>query len=559
MTQFNVAQFKQQFPLLGLNVENKALIYFDNAATSQKPYCVIEAIKQFYETSNANVHRASHFLSSKATTAFEQSRESARTFINAKSTKEIIWTKGTTESVNLVSQCLGGGRLCADDEIVLSASEHHANIVPWQLVAQKTGAKIRVLPITASGIIDVTDIDTIINVKTKIVAVAHISNVIGKVNPIEKIIARAKSVSAFTFIDGAQAVAHLTVDVQKLDCDFYAFSAHKMYGPTGVGVLYGKQTILETMPPYQSGGEMIKTVSFNRPTTFNTLPFKFESGTANISGVVALAEAISFIKPYIQDSIDYSDYEKQMTHYCYQQLSQLKGVKFIVEGEPDIPVLSFLLEGHHNHDIATLLDSHGIAVRAGHHCAMPLMESLAINGCIRVSLAPYNTFAEIDVLIDTLKLILQKADSFVETKLSAAQLKAEDATSKLDAIIDTFSNVKGWDNRHREIMLLGKTLARLDKSERNNEYLINGCESLAWLKIEKYENNTFSFTADSDAKIIRGLLVIVLAAYNGKTAQEIALFDVNEYFSKLGILQHLSPSRGNGLRAIVESIKTYAK
>lgn len=559
MTQFSPTQFRNHFPLLHLKIDNKALIYFDNAATTQKPQCVLKAINHYYQYQNANVHRASHYLSSEATTAFEEAREKVRAFINAGSTKEVIWTKGTTESINLVSQSLGLDHLTEGDEIVLSESEHHANIVPWQIVAQKTGATIRVLPLTKFGTIDISNIETLINAKTKIVAIAHVSNVLGKINPIETVINRAKKVGALSLIDGAQAIAHLTIDVQKLDCDFYVFSAHKVFGPTGVGVLYGKEAILNAMQPYQSGGEMIKTVSFNKPTTFNTLPFKFEAGTANISSIVAFAKTIDFIKPYIQESIDYSEYEKQITRYCYQQLASIKGVTFISEGTPDIPVLSFTLNGHHNHDVASMLDSYGIAVRAGHHCAMPLMEYLTISGCIRVSLAPYNTYEEIDIMINAIHNIVSN-ENFIDSN-NAAQENVKTSLNEitLDSIIEKFSKIKGWDNRHREIMLLGKTLTRLNKAERRDEYLIKGCESLAWLKIEKTERNTFLLSADSDAKIIRGLLVIVLSAYNGKTAEEIKQFTIEEYFGKLGLLQHLSPSRGNGLRAIVETIKRTVK
>jgi len=556
MKHFEPTTFRQHFPLIvngkpsTSTVGANPLVYFDNGATTQKPECVIDCYQYFYQNINANVHRASHGLSAKATTAFEQARESVKRIINANSSKEIIWTKGATESINLVASSLGRKILNPGDEIIVAVSEHHANIVPWQLIAAQTGAVIKKLSLDASGRVDLKDFDKLLCDKTKIVCCAHVSNVVAKINPINELIAKAKSVGAITLIDGAQAIAHFPIDVQALDCDFYVFSAHKMYGPTGVGVLYGKQALLEAMPPYQSGGEMIKTVSFAAQTTFNALPFKFEAGTPNIAGVVAFVKAIHFISQY--DSAEISAYEQQLTQYCYQALKQIPAVEFIVEQVPDISVIAFTINGHHNHDIATSLDSYGIAVRSGHHCAMPLMEYLNISGCLRVSMAPYNTFTEIDYFISTLNKIMNQE---VEGQ-HAIRNKKSDVEST--AIIEKFANVKSWDARHREIMLLGKDLDRLDKNRRNEQNLISGCESLAWIEASQRGQGVLHFQADSDAKIIRGLLVIVLAALNDKTAVQIQAFDINSYFETLGLLQHLSPSRGNGVLAIVDKIKGLA-
>lgn len=571
MKSFKSALFRQQFPLVVNNEGNassanslsrintsSSLVYFDNGATTQKPNCVIDSYQSFYQTANANVHRASHALSSKATTAFEHARNSVKTFINAKSNKEIIWTKGTTESINLIAMSLGRKILKQGDEILITLSEHHANIVPWQLIAEQTGAVIKTVTLDAMGRVDFNAFEQELNSKTKVFCCAHLSNVIAKINPVCELIQKAKSVGAITIIDGAQAVAHFPIDVQSLDCDFYTFSAHKMYGPTGVGVLYGKQTLLEIMPPYQGGGEMIDKVSFNTPTTFNDLPFKFEAGTPNIAGVVAFSKAIEFISAY--DVKQVRDYEKQLTIYCYQALQNLSisskaVVKFIVQGLPDIPVISFTLNGHHNHDIAMALDSYGIAVRSGHHCAMPLMECLDISGCLRISLAAYNTFEEINYFIACLEKILMQ-----ESEISLDNIHKSGTSEQASSIITAqFAAIKSWDSRHRQIMLLGKQLNRLDKSERNEQTLISGCESLAWLIAQKNKQNVFHFQADSDAKIIRGLLVIVLAAFNNKTAVQIQAFDIESYFKKLGLIQHLSPSRGNGILAIVDKIKAIAQ
>ena len=580
MKSFIPDQFRQQFPLiinhevntlpvnsLSLMGSSLPLVYFDNGATTQKPNCVIDSYNAFYQTSNANVHRGSHLLSTKATMAFEQARNRVKTFINAKSSQEIIWTKGTTESINLIAMSLGRKILNPGDEILLAVSEHHANIVPWQLIAEQTGAVIKTVELDAVGRVDVLTFEGHLNNKTKIFCCAHLSNVVAKINPLSELIQKAKSVGVITVIDGAQAVAHFPIDVQSLDCDFYAFSAHKMYGPTGLGVLYGKQALLETMPPYQGGGEMIKHVSFNRPTTFNSLPFKFEAGTPNIAGVIAFSEAIQFISAY--DAKKISDYEKKLTIHCYQALQNLTVssktvVKFIVKGLPDIPVISFILEGHHNHDIATALDSYGIAIRSGHHCAMPLMEFLNISGCLRISLAAYNTFDEVNYFIECLTKILMKENEVSllcpNNKDNSVKYNENDKNEQASAIIIAqFSAIKSWDSRHRKIMLLGKQLDRLDKSARDDLTLISGCESLAWLVAQKSSQNVFYFQADSDAKIIRGLLVIVLAAFNYKTAVQIQAFDIETYFKSLGLMQHLSPSRGNGILAIVDKIKEIAQ
>jgi SufS family cysteine desulfurase len=570
MKNFKSELFRQQFPLIFNHAKDilpvigksepgppSPLVYFDNGATTQKPNCVIDSYHSFYKTANANVHRASHTLSAKSTTAFEHARKCVQTFINAKSSKEVIWTKGTTESLNLIASSLGGKILNKGDEIILALSEHHANIVPWQLIADQTGAIIKTVSLDPAGRVDISAFELLLNSKTKVVCCAHLSNVIGKINPVNELIKKAKSVGAITVIDGAQAIAHFPIDVQALDCDFYTFSAHKMYGPTGVGVMYGKKAILETMPPYQGGGEMIKHVSFKTPTTFNTLPFRFEAGTPNIAGVIAFSKAVEFISAYNGKEIH--DYETKLTLHCYKALQNLSVssgniVKFIVQGVPDIPVISFTLNGHHNHDIATALDSYGIAIRSGHHCAMPLMEYLNITGCLRISLAAYNTVEEIDYFIDCLaKIISQESETSL---ISACTVEVVEEASL--EIIAKFSSVKGWDSRHRQIMLLGKKLDRLDNSERSENTLISGCESLAWLVGHKNTANIFHFTADSDAKIIRGLLVIVLAAFNDKTSAQIQAFDIESYFKTLGLMQHLSPSRGNGILAIVDKIKEIA-
>jgi cysteine desulfurase/selenocysteine lyase len=568
MKLFDPYLFRKKFPLLqnhsvlnkGQNKQLAELVYFDNAATTQKPQQVINTLKDYYENMNANVHRASHQLSTKATVAFEQSRTVLQTFINSASHEELIWTKGTTESINIICQSLARNTLRRGDEILVCASEHHANIVPWQIVAEQTGAIIKVLPLTSAGLINISHLDSLISDKVKFIACAHISNVLGRINPIQEIIAKAKPIGAITVIDGAQAIAHVDIDVQALDCDFYVFSAHKMYGPTGVGVLYGKRHYLEQMTPYQSGGEMIKSVSFKQATTYNVLPFKLEAGTPNIAGVIGFGTCINFLSPLLKDEAKgYSQYENELAQYCYKKLASIPQVKFIVQGVPDIAIIAFTIKGHHNHDISTALDAFGISIRAGHHCAMPLMETLQIDGCLRVSLNAYNTYEEVDYFIDNLNQILitqnrvEHSDEFLPFEHKAS--KVSETALLQTKIVERFDKAKTWDSVHRQIMLMGKELPRLDIGYRNEETLISGCESKAWLTATCDEQGIYHFSADSDAKIIRGLLVIVLSVFNYKTSKQIKEFDVECYFKKLGLLAHLSPSRGNGLLAIVQKIK----
>lgn len=551
MTNFEINQFRKHFPLLNTKVHQLPLVYFDNGATTQKPQSVIDAENYFYCHSNANVHRASYSLAADATAKFEQARKKVQEFINAGSVKEIIWTKGCTESINLVAQSWGKSQLSRDDVIVLSYAEHHANIVPWQIVAEQTGAKIKVLPLTAQGQISNEQLALTICEKTKVVCVNHISNVIGKINPLDKIIARAKQVGAKTLIDGAQAIANITVDVQALGCDFYVFSAHKMYGPTGVGVLYGKEQLLNAMPPYQSGGEMIKKVSFSG-TSFESLPFKFEAGTPNIAGVIAFAKAIDFLNEHQLNQ--HHSYKQQLLNYAFERLKIVPSISFIVDEKPDIAIFSFTLTDNYQ-DVASYLDLFGIAARVGRHCAMPLFDYLEIDGCIRLSLAPYNTFAEVDFVVDKLIALVNKSAEIV---LPLTRM-ADKTTDSTQTLIEKFSHLKGWDTKHRELMLLGKQLTRMPKSHRNDQSLIQGCESAAWLTYSQDHNGHYFFQTDSDAKIIRGLLAVVLTAFNGKNSAEILTFDTEQYFTQLGLMKHLSPSRGNGLLAIVEKIKSVAK
>ncbi|GJA15430.1 cysteine desulfurase [Aeromonas caviae] len=399
MNQQQHDRLRGQFPALAQEVNGHPLVYLDNAATTQKPQAVLDAINHYYRADNANVHRAAHALSGRATRAFEDARETVARFINAPRSHEVIWTRGTTEAINLVAQSWGMSELRAGDEIVLSTLEHHANIVPWQLVAQRTGAVIRVIPLDERGDLDIAAYLALLGPRTRLVSVAHVSNALGTVNPVKEMVAAAKAVGALSLIDGAQAVAHLEVDVQAIGCDFYAFSGHKLYGPTGIGVLWGRTELLERMPPWQAGGEMIDRVSFSG-TTFNILPFKFEAGTPHIAGAIGLAAAIGFVMEQDKDSL--ASHEAVLTDYLVAGLQQMPGLRLVGEPGQRAGAVSFLLDDIHPQDAATLLDMQGIALRVGHHCAMPLMESLGVGGTMRASLACYNNRDDVDALLAAL-------------------------------------------------------------------------------------------------------------------------------------------------------------
>jgi cysteine desulfurase/selenocysteine lyase len=400
----DIQKIREEFPILNQQVNGKPLIYFDNAATNQKPKRVIDALSTYYEKYNANIHRGIHTLAEKATRAYEDTRLAMQEFIHAKHVEEIIFTRGVTESVNLVASSYGRAFLKEGDEIILSGLEHHSNIVPWQMIAEEKKAVIKVITITPSGEIDIDHYRQLLSSRTKIVAVNHASNSLGTINPIKEMITMAHEVGAVVLIDGAQASAHLAIDVIDLGCDFYCISSHKMYGPTGTGILYGKKELLEKMPPYMGGGEMIKDVTFAR-TTYNELPYKFEAGTPNIADVVALKEAVGFINQLGKENIASHEYE--LLSYATQKLASLSSVRMIGTASKKVSVQSFVIEGIHPFDIGQMLDARGIAVRTGHHCTQPLMDSLGLEGTVRASFAVYNTKEEIDVLIDGLKRIIK--------------------------------------------------------------------------------------------------------------------------------------------------------
>lgn len=392
----NIEAIRQDFPILQREVYGKPLIYFDNGATTQKPRCMVEAITEEYYSVNANVHRGVHFLSQQATELHEGSRKTVQQFINARSTNEIIFTRGTTESINLLAFSFGEAFCKEGDEIIISVMEHHSNIVPWQMLAARKGITIKVVPINEKGELIMEEYKSFFSERTKLVSIAHVSNVLGTINPVKEMIAFAHEHNVPVLVDGAQSVPHMKVDVQDLDADFYAFSGHKIYGPTGVGVLYGKEEWLDKLPPYQGGGEMIQTVSFEK-TVFNELPFKFEAGTPDYIGTTALAVSLDYVSKIGMDQI--GAYEHELTTYAMQRLKAIEGMRIFGEADQKGSVISFLVGNIHHFDMGTLLDRLGIAVRTGHHCAQPLMQNLGIEGTVRASFGLYNTKEEVDTLV----------------------------------------------------------------------------------------------------------------------------------------------------------------
>ncbi len=399
----DVDKIRKEFPVLHQQVNGRDLVYFDNAATNQKPKRVIDALVDYYTGYNANIHRGIHTLAEKATREFEKTRESVRHFINAASSQEIIFTRGVTESINLVAATYGRAFVKEGDEIIISTLEHHSNIVPWQFVCEANNATLKVIPVSRDGELDMDVFRQHLNSRTRIVAVNHASNSLGTINPVKEIVRLAHEAGAVVLIDGAQAGAHIAIDVQDLDCDFYCLSSHKMYGPTGAGILYGKKALLEKMPPYQGGGEMIKEVTFEK-TTYNDLPYKFEAGTPNIADVVALRHAIEFILEIGHENI--AEHERELLAYATSRIAKLENVTLIGTAAHKVGVLAFTVKGIHHFDVGQMLDARGIAVRTGHHCTQPLMECYGIEGTVRASFAVYNTIKEVDQLVEGLERII---------------------------------------------------------------------------------------------------------------------------------------------------------
>src|SRR5437879_1308862 len=401
-TGFEVRKLRKDFPILKQHVHGKPLVYLDNAATTQKPQAVIDSLVRYYSWDNANIHRGVHTLSERATEAYEQARASIQSFLNAADASEIIFVRGATEAINLVAQTYGRTKVHAGDAVLITAMEHHSNIVPWQILCEEKGARLRVAPISDSGELLLEDFENLLGPRTKIVALTHVSNALGTINPVQQIIEMAHRWNIPVLVDGAQAVPHLKVDVQVLDCDFYVFSGHKVYGPTGIGVLYGKSALLDAMPPYQGGGEMISSVTFEK-TIYNNLPYKFEAGTPHVAGAIGMGAAIEYLNGFGMDNM--AAHEHKLLAYATETVSAIPGIRLSVTATEKAGVVSFLLDSLHQHDIGTILDQEGIAIRTGHHCAQPVMQRFGIAATARASFALYNTREEVDALVEGIQKV----------------------------------------------------------------------------------------------------------------------------------------------------------
>lgn len=531
-------------------------VYLDSAATSHKPVSVIERVQQYYLAENANVHRSSHIQAAKVTKDFEAVRQQVQHFIGAASHQEIIWTKGATESINLVASCLSNKHVQAGQKIVISALEHHANLVPWQQLALRFNLELNIMPIDDEGVLLLESALAMIDNNTAMVALAHVSNALGNINPIEPIIAKANEVGALSLIDGTQAVSHLPVNVQTLNCDFYVFSGHKMYGPTGIGVLYGKLNMLESLTPYQFGGEMIEQVGYFS-STFQGPPYKFEAGTPNIAGVMGLGAAVSFMQQHrkLIDKI-----ESQLYTYLLVRLSEIADIHLWGDNQASVALQSFTIDGFNLQDVSILLSEQNIALRAGHHCAMPLMQRLGLSGTLRVSLACYNTFEDIDQFIDGLKKAIEQLKQHEVIGSNAYQSNSVEVApfNSLLPLGQNIQNARGWDNVYRQIMLAGKDLIRLPENLKDIKHEISGCESQVWLACELRAQKVY-LRGDSSSKIVRGLLAVIFEVLNGQSPHTILHFNLANYLQNIGLSRHLSPSRGNGLLALVKKIQQFCE
>lgn len=548
---------RDDFPLFS---RKSSQIYLDSAASTQPHGRVIAAMAEYQTSQHANIHRGNYALADAATRAFEHAREQVANLINAKSAKEIIWTSGTTSALNLLAHSLSG-QWGKGDNIVLSQMEHHSNIVPWQLAAARHGFEIRVIRVTENGELNLAVAEQLIDNDTRLVSVCHVSNALGTVNPIERIVTLAKQHKALIAIDGAQAIAHLPVDVQALNCDFYAFSGHKMYGPTGIGVLYGRYELLENMPPWQGGGEMIERVSFSG-TTFNTPPHRFEAGTPPICEAIGLGVAAHWLNQ--ADRKEWMAHEQGLLQQLNEGLCHIPQVKLVAEPQTQSGAVSFIVEGCHHSDIATLLDEQGIAIRAGHHCTMPLMEALHLPGTLRTSVGIYNNTQDIEAFLTALKIAINKLASNEQTSPATSEAWCpviKDQVLDKSSLVTLFENTKQWESRYRYLQMLGKQLPTMEQTDKIETNLVSGCESKVWLSLESYRDERhqecISIQLDSDAKIVKGLLAVILIALNNQTRSYIASFDENQYLTQLGLSRHLSPSRTNGITAVVEKIKAF--
>jgi cysteine desulfurase/selenocysteine lyase len=563
---FDVGKVRRDFPILQTKSHGHPLVYIDNGATTQKPRAVIDAISHYYERQNSNVHRGVYELSQIATEAYEAARVKVQKFIHAADAAEIIFTRGTTEGINLVASSWSRAFLKAEDEVLVSAMEHHSNIVPWQIACDAAGAKLRVIPMNDAGELKMEEFARLLGPRTKMVAVNHVSNSLGTINPVEEIIRQAHAVGAKVLIDGAQWVAHFPTDVQKLDADFYCFSGHKLYGPTGIGVLYGKRAIFEAMPPYMGGGDMIRTVTFEK-TEYAELPNKFEAGTPDIAGAIGLGAAIDYVMSVGFEN--FVQHEEELLLYATAKLSEIPGLRIIGTAERKAGVISFVMEepAISPLDLGTQLDAEGVAVRTGHHCCQPVMDRFKIGATTRASLAMYNTKEDVDALVRALEKIVANVPAKTQSSpLSGSwELKFPERTAAspkqaADELAEVFEFLGDRDARNQYVMELGEKLLPLPAALKTEANRVHGCMSTVHVIGRKVagDGDRLDFLGDSDAHIVRGLIAVLQKLFSGQKSKEILAFDVQEFFQRIGLEQFISAQRRNGLQGMIKRVRELA-
>ncbi len=564
---FDPLSVRADFPILSTTAHGKPLVYLDNGATTQKPRQVIEAVERYYRTENANIHRGVYQLSQTATRLYEDARRTVQAFLSAADEREVIFTRGTTDGINLVAASWGRANLRPGDEVVVSAMEHHSNIVPWQLVCQATGAELRVIPMTDAGELRMDAYaDLLGSGRVRMVAVTHLSNALGTVNDAKRICALAHSAGARVLIDGAQWVAHAPTDLRAIGCDFYVFSGHKLFGPTGIGVLYGRRDVLDGMPPYQGGGDMVERVTFER-TTYASLPNKFEAGTPNIAGAVGLAAAVDYVTGV--GFAAFADHERHLLAHATARLSAIPGLRIIGTAPQKGTVVSFVVDDPPigSYDIGVALDREGIAVRTGHHCCQPVMDRMGISATARASFAMYNTTADVDALADALADALGRFVAVERAKRQPAAPAVDLAFPKATAdspaaaaadLVDLFDFLDDWDARMQEVIGMGANLPALPAALRTEATRVHGCQSTVHL-YGRGRAGRLDFVADSDAQIVKGLIGILERVYAGQPAADVLAFDVEAFLKRIGLADHLSMGRRSGLEGMIRRIRELAQ
>lgn len=550
---------RANFPALRQQVHGKPLVYLDSAASSLKPQCVVDCLAHYYAHEHSNVHRGVHYLSQRATDRYEAARKSVARFIGAESEKNIVFTRGTTEAINLVASTYGRKYIQPGDEILTTVMEHHSNLVPWQLLAKERDAQLRVLDVSLAGTIGVDAFVRQMNNRTRLISLGHVSNSLGTLHPVEDIIAEAHKRDIIVLLDGAQGLPHLPLDMQALDCDFYCASSHKAYGPTGVGFLYGKEDLLEDLPPWHGGGDMIEEVH-RTSSTWAEVPHKFEAGTPNIAGVIGMAAAIDYLEGIGMDTLRKK--EEALIGYTHAELQTVPGLTIVGTAPQKMGAVSFLLEGHHPYDVGHALDQAGIAVRTGHHCTMPLMKYFGISGTVRASLGAYNTKGDIDVLVARLNEIVtensrKKSVSTPTDQIDSPPSTEESIEARKAALLEDLELFEDVDDRREYLIELGENLKAIDSSLKTEANRIHGCLAMVWLHSTVHGGRIY-FEADSDALITRGMIALLVRLMDGQAPQTILQTDLFALVNDIGLPSLITARRKNGLNRMIERIQKEA-